>query len=230
MKTNFLSSVSHELRSPLVAMEKSINLILNKNTGPINESQEQFLSIADRNIKRLGRLINDLLDLTKLEAGKLDLKPQPSSIERIINESVEGLNTWAQTKSINIEHKIQDGLPLVNVDADRLIQVLINLIGNAIKFTPNNGNITVEAVLNKDKEELEVSVKDTGIGIDKENLAKVFDKFYQVGERSPADITGTGIGLAISREIVELHGGKIWVESEKGFGAKFIFTLPAKSA
>lgn len=229
MKSNFLASVSHELRSPLVAMGKSISLILDKNTGPINETQEQFLSIADRNIKRLGRLINDLLDLTKLEAGKLELKPQPQSIEKIINECVEGLVTWAKTKSINIEKKIQEGLPEVNVDADRIIQVLTNLIGNAIKFTPNNGNITVEAVLHKDKEAIEVSVKDTGIGIDKENLTKVFDKFYQVGERTHTDISGTGIGLSIAKEIVELHGGNIWAESEKGYGAKFIFTLPLKS-
>jgi PAS domain S-box-containing protein len=230
MKANFLSSVSHELRSPLVAMEKSISLILSKNTGPVNETQEQFLSIAERNIKRLGRLINDLLDLTKLEAGKLELKPQPASIESIIKDSVEGLNNWAQAKSINIERKIEEGIPLVNADPDRLVQVLTNLIGNAIKFTPNNGNITVDAVLRKDKQEVEVGVKDTGIGINKENLGKVFDKFYQVGERTPSDINGTGIGLSIAKEIVELHGGKIWVESEKGYGAKFIFTLPIKTA
>jgi signal transduction histidine kinase len=230
MKANFLSSVSHELRSPLVAMEKSISLILSKNTGPINETQEQFLTIAERNIKRLSRLINDILDLTKLEAGKLELKPQPSSIESIIKDSVDGLNTWAQAKSIALDKKIEEGIPLINADPDRLVQVLTNLIANAIKFTPNNGNITVEAVLHKDKQEVEVSVKDTGIGIEKEKLDKVFDKFYQVGERSSADVNGTGIGLSIAREIVELHGGKIWAESEKGYGTKFIFTLPAKVA
>jgi PAS domain S-box-containing protein len=224
MKSNFVANVSHELRTPIVAIEKSISLILGKSAGEVSETQEQFLSIAERNLKRLSVLINDLLDLSKLEAGKLALKRQPTSIEKVINESTETLNNWARTKSIKIEKNIKEGLPEVNVDPDRIIQVLNNLIGNAIKFTPNNGNITVE--VNSRKGEIEVGVQDTGIGIAKENLAKVFDKFYQTGERVSTDISGTGIGLSIAKEIVELHGGRIWAESEKGAGAKFIFTIP----
>ena len=229
MKSNFVSSVSHELRTPLVAMEKSLSLILSRTAGDISETQEQFLTIAERNLKRLTRLINDLLDLSKLEAGRLELKRRPCFIDKIIDESIEALENWAKTKSIAIEKRYQERLPEFNVDSDRIIQVLINLIGNAIKFTPNNGRITIEAGLSKGSSEILVSVEDTGIGIPKEHLAKVFDKFYQVGERFSPDITGTGIGLSIAKEIVELHGGKIWVESEKGQGAKFIFTLPSSS-
>jgi len=226
MKDNFVASVSHELRTPLVAIDKSISLILNKNAGEISETQKQFLSIAERNLKRLTLLVNDLLDLSKLEAGKTELKSKPSSIDKIIQESVAGLKNWAETKAINIRTTIQEGLPEVNVDPDRIIQVFNNLIGNAIKFTPDNGDIVVEAKLDNQGRRLEVSVADNGIGIAKEDLEKVFDKFYQSGERVPSDVNGTGVGLAIAKEIVELHGGKIWAESEKGAGAKFTFTLP----
>jgi PAS domain S-box-containing protein len=226
MKASFVASVSHELRTPLVAMEKSISLILNKTTGPITSDQEQFLSIAERNLKRLAILINDLLDLSKLEAGKMILKRQPSSLEKIITESIDGLDSWAKTRAIKIDCRIQEVLPEVNIDPDRIIQVLNNLIGNAIKYTPDNGSITVECLLKKEKDEIEISITDTGIGIDKENLPKVFDKFYQIREKASSDMGGTGIGLSIAREIMELHGGKIWVESEKGHGSKFTFTLP----
>jgi PAS domain S-box-containing protein len=226
MKASFVANVSHELRTPLVAIDKSVSLILGKSAGEITPTQEQFLSIASRNLRRLTLLINDLLDLSKLEAAKMEVNLQSVSVEKVITESCEGLASWADSKSITFEKKIQEGLPEVNIDANRIIQVLNNLIGNAVKFTPAAGSITVGAVLGKGENEIEVSVKDSGIGIDKEHLEKVFDKFFQVGERIFTDVNGTGIGLSIAKEIVELHGGRIWVESQKGQGAKFIFTLP----
>jgi signal transduction histidine kinase len=226
MKSSFVSSVSHELRTPLVAIDKSLSLILSKATGPISENQEQFLNIAERNLKRLTRLIDDLLDLSKLEAGKMEIKPVPTLIEKVVNDAADSLDNWAKTKSIKIEKKIQEALPEINIDSDRVIQVLTNLIGNAIKFTPNGGTITVKVILRKENGTIEVSVTDTGIGIAKENFNKIFDRFYQVGERVSTDISGTGIGLVVVKELVELHGGKIWVESEKGQGATFTFTLP----
>jgi len=224
LKSNFVANVSHELRTPLVAMQKSIALILEKTTGPLTSEQEQFLTITERNLKRLSFLINDLLDLSKLEAGKLELKREVISIEDVISDSVATLSTWAKTKSLTLEKKIEKGLPQVNIDPNRIIQVLNNLIGNAIKFSPGNSTITVGASLVQG--EMQVSVKDQGIGIAPENLNKVFDKFYQVGERVATDIGGTGIGLSISKEIVQLHAGKIWVESDKGQGAIFNFSLP----
>ena len=226
LKANFVASVTHELRTPLVAMDKSIALILNKDAGELSGPQEEILTIAQRNLKRLSFLINDLLDLSKLEARKMALSRQASSLEKIILDAAEGLTNWAKTKAIEIIRRIPQGLPDVDVDPNRIIQVFNNLMGNAIKFTPHGGNVTIEAGMGSDNSYLEVSILDTGIGITKENLPKVFDKFYQVGERSPADVSGTGIGLSIAKEIVELHGGRIWVESEKGKGAKFNFTLP----
>jgi PAS domain S-box-containing protein len=228
LKSEFLATVSHELRTPLVAIEKSISLILNKEAGDVSETQTQFLSIAERNLKRLGLLINDLLDLSKLEARKMELKPETVILEKIISDSIESLNNWAKTKSIRIEKVIPADIPEVNLDPNKIIQVLNNLIGNAIKFTPQGGSITVGLVLSKEDGVIKVSVADTGMGIAKEDLPKVFDKFYQTQERAPTDISGTGIGLAIVREIVELHGGKVWAESEKGQGARFIFTLPLR--
>lgn len=226
LKSSFVAGVSHELRTPLVAMEKSITLLLSGTTGALSETQQQFLTIAERNLQRLSRLINDLLDLSKLESGKMEMRRQPASIEQIIDDTILSLENWAKTKSIELKKIIPDLLPQVSVDSDRITQVLINLIGNAIKFTPREGRITIQAVSSKQGNEIEVSVADNGIGIAKENLGKVFDKFYQVGERTVTDISGTGIGLSIAKEITQLHGGRIWVESEKGQGAKFIFTLP----
>ena len=230
LKSSFVANVSHELRTPLVAIDKSLTLVLEKEAGDLSQAQEQFLSIARRNLKRLSALINDLLDLSKLEAGKMEVRRKSMSINNVIQEVIDSLNNWAKSKNITLEKKIEDLLPDVEIDPDRLAQVLTNLVGNAVKFTPNDGKVTLGAKLSEGgggKKELEVSVKDTGVGIASEDLPKIFSKFYQCGgERMISDVNGTGIGLSIAKEIVELHGGKIWVESEKGQGAKFIFTIP----
>ncbi len=226
LKSQFLSNVSHELRTPLVAIEKSVALILNKSTGEISQTQNEFLTIAERNLKRLTTLINDLLDLSKLEARKTALKPEKTDLDKLIIDSVESLNNWAATKFIKLSKSVSSDLPCLELDPNKIIQVLNNLIGNAIKFTPENGSITVEAVHDKQEGVVRVSVQDTGVGIPSDDLGKIFEKFYQAGEKNSSDIKGTGIGLAIVREIVELHKGKVWVESEKGKGARFIFTLP----
>ena len=226
LKSQFLANVSHELRTPLIAIEKSVALILSKSTGDISDTQNEFLTIAERNLKRLTTLINDLLDLSKLEASKTVLNPEKTNLDKLIIESVETLNNWAATKSIKLSHSVSSDLPSLELDPNKIIQVLNNLIGNAIKFTPQDGSITVEAVHDKQEGVVRVSVQDTGAGISSEDLGRIFEKFYQAGDKNSSDIKGTGIGLAIVREIVELHKGKVWVESEKGKGARFIFTLP----
>jgi PAS domain S-box-containing protein len=223
LKASFVANVTHELRTPLVSIDKAINFLL---TGSgFNESQQQFLSIASRNCKRLSLLINDLLDLAKLEAGKMNVQLGPNSIEKVIADSIEGLNAWATAKSVTLANKADTNLPQVKIDPDKIVQVLNNLIGNAIKFTPTDGTITVNAKTNNDNQVV-VSVQDTGVGIAQNELSKVFDKFYQTGERVATDVSGTGIGLSIAKEIVQLHGGRIWVESQDGQGAKFSFTVP----
>jgi PAS domain S-box-containing protein len=225
LKAGFVANVTHELRTPLVSIDKAISLLLSQNGSNLSQSQTQFLAIASRNCKRLSLLINDLLDLAKLEAGKMNVVLSACSIDKVVSESIEGLNPWAGAKSVTLVNKAEVNLPQVKIDPDKIIQVLNNLIGNAIKFTPNNGTITVEAKLYNDHEVV-VSVQDTGVGIAKNELDKVFDKFYQTGERVATDVSGTGIGLSIAKEIAQLHGGKIWVESDSGQGARFSFTIP----
>jgi signal transduction histidine kinase len=226
MKSKFVANVTRELRAPRVAVQKAIWLLLSKTAGNMTDTQEEFLTLAERNLKKLSLLIDDLLDLSKLEAGRMDVKMQPSSVAGVVNEAIANLSTWAQAKQIRIEKSIDESIPEVKMDPNRVNQVLNNLLGNAIKFTPNEGTIKVEAELKSGSKDVMISVKDTGPGIDRENLPKVFDRFYQTGERSLTDISGTGVGLSIAKEIVELHGGQIWAESEEGKGAKFIFTLP----
>ncbi|MFC1646529.1 histidine kinase dimerization/phospho-acceptor domain-containing protein, partial [Candidatus Omnitrophota bacterium] len=174
MKRDFLSSVSHELRTPIVAMEKSLSVMFDPSAGPLTQNQKQFLNIAKRNMDRLDFLINDLLDLSKLEAKKMKIDFEPSSIEKSINDTCATLETWAKTKEIKLEKNIQGGLPSINFDRYRIVQVLNNLIGNAIKFTPRDGKVTVEAKSLNDNKGIEVSVIDTGVGIAKEDIAKVF--------------------------------------------------------
>lgn len=226
MKADFVSKVSHELRTPIATVLTSMSLLISKAVGPINQEQEKFLAIAERNLKRLGHLIDDILDLAKLEASKMEMKFESHAIGNVIDEACETLVTWAQSKGITIEKRIQEDIPNVSLDFDKIIQVLNNIIGNAVKYSPKQGKIGVEAGIDDRKEKVFVSVTDMGPGIEKKDLERVFDKFQQVGERVATDISGTGLGLSIAREIVILHGGEIWAESEKGEGAKFIFTLP----
>lgn len=232
LKTRFVANVSHELRTPLVAIQKSLSLILGKDAGEVNPEQEKFLTIATRNIDRLSRLINDLLDIAKLEAGKMSLHPKKIPARELVLHVVSTLETWSKDKKIKIETRFPESPVEVEVDPDRITQVLTNLIGNAVKFTPDGGTVTVEVNAGvKDaavgrEEVMEIAVKDTGIGISPEDQKIIFDKFVQVSLLQPAGVSSTGLGLAIAREIVELHGGRIWVESEPGKGSCFAFRLP----
>ncbi|MFA5356654.1 MAG: ATP-binding protein, partial [Candidatus Omnitrophota bacterium] len=226
LKSDFILHASHELRTPLVTIDKSISLLLSKEAGELSSTQQEFLSIAARNLKRLSALINDLLDLSKLEQKNMGLHKEAASIEDLITECLDTVHAWADSKKILFKKNIEEGLPKPVIDALRIKQVLVNLLGNAIKFTPESGKIIVEAKVSAGGNTIMLSVEDTGIGISPESLPRVFDKFYQSGERAPSDISGTGIGLSIAKEIVELHGGAIWAESEHGKGARFVFTLP----
>ncbi len=227
LKSKFVSNVTHELRTPIVATQKALEVLGDKSAGPLTEDQTRFLDIARRNLERLGYLINDILDFSKLEAGKMKMEMVDVRIANVIGDACNGLQSWANSKEISLERSISEDLPVLRIDPNRIIQVLNNLVSNALKFTPKGGRVMVESRLADDNQVL-ISVEDTGVGIAKEDLGKVFERFLQVGERRQTDVSGTGLGLSIAKEIVELHGGKIWVESDPGKGAKFIFTLPVK--
>jgi len=234
MKTQFVSNVSHELRTPLVAIQKSLSLILEEELGNINPDQKKFLSIAHRNIDRLSRLINDLLDVQRLDAGQMKVKPSNFPVHGMVEHVVATMETWLSDKKIKVDIQNEDKSLNVEADPDRLTQVLTNLMGNAIKFTPDDGTISIEVLQGKDDndipggEYLEVGVKDSGIGISPEDQQKIFDKFVQVGLAQPAGVSSTGLGLTITKEIVQLHSGKIWVDSVPEKGSRFAFRIPLK--
>ncbi|MSR77991.1 MAG: PAS domain S-box protein [Candidatus Omnitrophica bacterium] len=251
LKTQFVANVSHELRTPLVAIQKSLALILGNEVGDINPEQQKFLSIAHRNIERLSRLINDLLDVNKLEAGRMTLRPKKVPVNELVQHVVSTMDSWFKDKKIQVEtHFFHDKIE-IEADPDRLTQVLTNLVGNAVKFTPDGGKIIVdvkEAPLSPVRQGtnpsndvcqkgsglgegidcIEIGVRDTGIGIAPEDQKKIFDKFVQVSLAQPAGVSSTGLGLTIVKEIVELHSGWIALESAEGKGSRFSIILPKK--
>ena len=232
MKSEFVSVASHELRTPLAAIKNAVQLMLSGKTGEINENQSKFLSMAERNINRLTNILNDLLNLSRIESGKIELKFESLELNRIIELTASSLRPQADVKSIQIEVDISEPLPAVYGDPEKIEQILTNLIGNAIKFTPEEEKIIISAkYLSKEKEggygdKVAVSVKDTGIGIPPEHLDAIFEKFHQVESSLHRSVSGTGLGLAITKGLVEAHQGKIWVESQIQKGSTFTFTLP----
>ncbi|MFP4472624.1 MAG: PAS domain S-box protein [Candidatus Omnitrophota bacterium] len=223
MKAEFISIVSHELRTPLTAIKESINIVIEDEDSGINDSQKHFLSIAKRNVDRLGVLINDVLDYQKLDAGQLKFQWQEGDIRTAIDEVVQTMGVVAKNKGLSLKKKVPENIPSVYFDQYRIIQVLNNLVNNAIKFT-EKGEVVISASVMKDC--VEISVRDTGIGIKAEDMHKLFQTFSQIQQgiaRKPGD---SGLGLAISKKIINGHGGEIWVESEPGEGSAFFFTLP----
>ena len=247
MKSEFISIVSHELRTPLTSIKNAVSIILGGTSGEITKNQERFLSMANRNIDRLAGIINNLLDLSKLEAGKVDLRFQDVDLNQPLDAVISSLRPVSENKSVTITKGIPVDLPKVYGDRDRIEQILINLINNSIKFTPEGGNVHVSARLARSEKQtgkmsepltkshgfdgdfIEVCVEDNGIGIPVEELDMVFDKFYQISGALTRKTGGTGLGLSIVKEIVEGHKGSIRVESKIGKGSEFIFTLPAYS-
>jgi signal transduction histidine kinase len=232
MKSEFVSVASHELRTPLAAIKNAVQLILRGKTGEINENQAKFLSMAERNINRLTNILNDLLNLSRIESGKIELRFKDVGLKEIIELTASSLRPQTDGKSIQVEVEVPEQLPAVHGDPEKIEQILTNLIGNAIKFTPEGGKIQVTAeALPKDKtgsflEKVATSVRDTGVGIPPDHLDAIFEKFHQVEGSLHRSVSGTGLGLAITKGLVEAHQGKIWVESEVGKGSVFTFTLP----
>ncbi|MDX1977136.1 MAG: ATP-binding protein [Pseudanabaenaceae cyanobacterium bins.68] len=237
MKTEFVSSVSHELRTPLTSVlgfAKLIQKKLEETIFPLVPQDEKKIQRTVRQVTenieiivsegtRLTKLINEVLDIAKMEAGKIDWKMEPTSIQDVIERAMAATSALFEQKGLEAIKQIQPNLPIINADQDRLIQVVINLISNAVKFQ-STGSVTCTAELVRDQ--IRVCVIDQGIGIAPEDLPKVFEKFKQVGDTLTKKPQGTGLGLPISKEIVEHHGGEIGLESEVGKGTTFYFTLP----
>jgi PAS domain S-box-containing protein len=224
LKSDFVSNVSHELRTPLTAIKGSVDNMLDGLTGALNEKQSRYLTRIKSNADRLARLINDLLDLSKLESG-IKLKRTNLSLSTLAREVIETLGPVAAEKLINFQFECADNSLTAWADPDRIAEVLTNLLGNAIKFTPMQGKVTVSVMRNGDGW-VKVSIADTGPGIPSDEAKRIFDKFYQVSQPERQKAMGTGLGLSIAKTLVELHGGQIWLESETGRGSTFSFTIP----
>jgi signal transduction histidine kinase/CheY-like chemotaxis protein len=225
-KSEFLANMSHELRTPLNSIIGFSEVLQDKTFGELNEKQTRYIGNILTSGKHLLELINDILDISKVEAGKVELKYEEFSLLDLLSESQTLVNTMASKKNISLESKVEEGITRITADLTRLKQIMYNLLSNAIKFTPDGGRVSVDAKSSDDM--AQISVEDTGIGIRKEEQEKVFEEFYQIDGSYARQYQGTGLGLALTKRLVELHGGKIWVESEVDKGSKFTFTIPLR--
>ena len=230
LKDEFLSHVSHELRSPLTATYQFATLVLDGVAGDLNLQQREYLGIALRNVQQLRTMIEDILIATRAEVGKLQIEPRAVGLGDLIHRTLEALRIQAGEKNIAIETKISGDLPPVYADPNRARQVLINLVENGIKYTQEGARILVQAGMTReDPQFVRVAVVDNGPGLNPDQAARVFDRLYQVGEPDGASRRGLGLGLFISKQLVQAHGGRIWLETGPGKGSSFFFTLPILS-
>jgi signal transduction histidine kinase len=223
LKSDFLGNVSHELRTPLAAIKGYVDNLLDGVAGPLADKPRHYLGRVRDNADRLGRMVSDLLDLTRIEAGKIELVPRALPVADLVSDAVDGLRHVASERRVRVAVNLPP-CPAVWADPDRVHQVLANLLANAIKFSPPGGQVAVRASLNGDGL-VRLAVEDTGPGIPLTERERVFDKFYQVGRVEGERPPGTGLGLTIARHLVELHGGRIWVEDGPGGGAAFVVLL-----
>lgn len=223
MKDEFLSNVSHELKTPLISIEGYSEVLRDETLGKLNQQQKKAVNTVIRNADRLERLINSILYLSIEEAGRMRYYFRSIQIADVIEKSILDMLPQIRTDDLKIKKELAYNLPLIEVDEDRLMQVMINLIGNAIKFTPS-GEIVISA--NEENDNIHITVSDTGIGISKNIINNLFERFYQGDASTKRKYGGTGLGLHICKLIIDAHNGKIWVESEEGVGTTIHVTLP----
>jgi signal transduction histidine kinase len=220
LKTDFMNMAAHELKTPLVPMVGYLQLI---DKDKLGKDDRESLEIAVRNTKRLQLLVNDILDIAKLESKVMKFTMEDLQLTKLIKDATASVKPFAKEKKLTLRMSLPEKLPLVRGDAVRVTQVLTNLLNNAIKFT-ERGGVSIEAT--KSGDSVLVRVRDTGIGIKRKDIPKLFTKFYQADTSGRRRYGGTGLGLAICKQIVKAHGGEIWVKSRFGHGSTFTFTLP----
>jgi two-component system, NtrC family, sensor histidine kinase KinB len=222
-KTNFIATISHELKTPLASSDFSLKLLEDERVGRLSDEQKELVQSLKGDNQRMLRILSELLNLSQVEAGKLQMNMQLVDVYAVVASSLHAVAATAKEKEISIEQKLDQGLPSIKADPDKLVWVLNNFLSNAIKYSPQRSTVRVE-VTAQDRE-LWFSVEDRGQGIDKPYMSRIFERYYQVPGRS--DKKGSGIGLAICKEFVEAMGGKVWVNSKVGEGSKFQFAMPA---
>ena len=223
MKTQFLSMTSHELRTPLTPVNAQLQMLREGYMGKLNAKQEKSIDVILRNVERFGNLINDITDISRIEAGRIRVSFKRMNLNDVVNEAIKMQEPFAQEKGIKISMRLGE-LPIVIGDAERLRQVISNLLENAIKFSKGSSDVEVET--KRDGENVLVRVTDHGIGISREDEEKLFRPFSQIDTSMGRAYGGSGLGLAIAKGLIQVHGGKIWVESEPGKGSSFYFSIP----
>ncbi len=232
-KTEFVSQVSHELKNPMTSIRGYTDLLISGAVGEISEAQQNFLATIRSNVTRMTTIVGDLADVSRIESGHLRLEFKAVNMSQVMEDVTHAQRRDIDEKEQALEIHIPEGLPLVWGDHTRLVQILINLVSNANKYTPEGGNVTVETKASKNRwdpdgapEVVRIAVKDTGLGMTLEDQAKIFTKFFRSEDPKAREAPGTGLGLNITRNLVEMQGGKIWFESEFGVGTTFFFTVP----
>jgi signal transduction histidine kinase len=230
LKSEFVATVSHELRTPMTAIKGYVDILMMGAAGAINENQNHFLDIVKNNIDRLNILVSDLLDISSIEAGRVTLTRQPLDIRQIARSAIIEFQHHSEEdkKPMTFTLEVPKALPRVHGDAERLKQVMLNLLDNAYHYTPENGTIIVHLHSLNGNGAVQVDVKDTGVGIAKADQERIFERFYRGEHPLVLATPGTGLGLAIVRQLVEMHDGRIWLKSTgvPGEGSTFSFTIP----
>jgi len=240
LKTEFIGTVSHELRTPMTSIKGFTQLLTMGNLGPVNETQREFLNIIQANAERMIAIINDLLDITKIETGSVELEIRPIHVAETLSKVLLDLQTKVHERQQTLTLSLPAGLPLVRADAHRFNQILFNLVSNAVKYTPRGGSITIEArevsaeAVPEDEREglrpgryIQIDVRDTGVGIAPDDVPRIWERFYRTENPLKVEAGGTGLGLSLVKPLIRLLGGRIWVESQINVGSTFSFVLPA---
>lgn len=224
LKTEFVSISAHQLRTPLSAIKWSLRMLLDGDMGPLSKEQKEFLEKTYQSNERMINLVNDLLDVTRIEEGRFIYNPTFVDFNKLVGQVIKNYKEVAQRKKVSLIFKKSRNIPKVKVDIEKMKLAITNLVDNALRYTPSGGRVKVE--VKRKKEELECLVSDTGIGIPKDQQKRIFSKFFRGVNAIKMQTEGTGLGLFITKNIIEAHGGKIWFESEEGKGTTFYFTIP----
>jgi PAS domain S-box-containing protein len=224
LKSEFVSTVSHELRTPLCIFKNIVSNAMAGVMGKLSHRLFESLKMADRSIDRLSGIVSDFLDISKIESGAMKLHKEFIPVQTVVSETICSFETLASAKNIELKSNLCKKDILVNVDRDRIIQIMTNLVGNAIKFIPAESHISID--VSEHQKEVLIAVRDDGPGLSKDEIDKIFDRFVQIHQLAGPGEHGTGLGLTIAKELIQMHGGRIWVESSPGNGCCFFFTLP----
>ena len=229
-KSEFMSTASHELKIPMTSIKGYAKLLQMGAAGDLSEKQEEFLAIISNNVDRMNGLVSDLLDVSRIEAGRIRLDIEDVQVRDVINDVIASVDTQIEKKALKLSLDLEEPLPEIRADYNRLVQIVTNLVSNAYKYTPQGGQITIKAqALNGDAEGVAVTVEDTGFGISEEDQAMLFTNFFRSSDQNIRDEPGTGLGLSITKKMIESHGGQLSLRSELGKGSSFSFIVPLES-